>query len=158
MKKLKNHTIIAVLCGSIIMSILAFQHTPPALATVSKGAQGYVYSNINKGMVNTKISNGLLSLSKIDFHYVDNQFYLVRQVKTKNDKIGYLFSEVKRVKNKLYPIEKVELFWPCWQVASCQCDRPSAYAQCVCTAGASSGCVQDWGGPGFENLFEWIYN
>lgn len=157
MTQVTNKTVIGILSFFLFAGLFAFKPAETPLATVSKGADGYVYSNINKSLVNPKIAKGRLTLAKVNFHHVDDTFYLVRKVKTQKGRIGFLFSEVKHLQDKLYPIENPKLFWPCWQTASCNCARPSAYEECVCNGGGTSGCVQDWGGPGFEDLFDFIY-
>lgn len=157
MTHFKNNTVIGILSIFLLASVFAFTPTATPLATFTKGPDGYTYSNINKRLINPKIAKGRLSLAKVDFHYVAGTFYLVRKVKTKKGRLGFLFSEVEALEGKLFAIENPKLYWPCWQTASCNCARPAAYSECVCNGGGTSGCVQDWGGPGFENLFNFIY-
>lgn len=156
MRVLKNHTAIGILPFILLISLSAFKPAPKPLATVKKGVNGYVYSNINKSLINPKIAKGRLTLVNVNFHHIDDRFYLVRKVKTKKGKFGFLFSVVRHQHDKLFPIEIPEIYWPCWQVVDCQCERPAAREDCRCTTGGS-GCVKDWGGPGFENLFQHIY-
>ena len=156
MKKLKN-TLLLSLAGILVLgSMLAFTHAPQALATVKKTKNGYVYGNVKYQLVKKRISNGYFTLTEIDFHHVDGKFYLVRHVKGKKGEVGYLFSQVRIRDWKLYPIERPEFYWPCWQVASCQCDRPSRYAACSCTAGFGS-CLKDLDG-GWNDPFLQMYN
>ena len=156
MKKLQS-TLFLSLAGIFILgSLLAFKAAPQALATVKKSKNGLVYGDINYKLVKKRISNGYFTLTEVDFHQVDGKFFLVRHVKGQKGEIGYLFSQVRIRDWKLYPIERPELFWPCWQVASCQCDRPSRYAACSCSAGSGS-CIQDLDG-GWNDPFIKMYN
>ncbi|MEL6671091.1 MAG: hypothetical protein AAFR61_02835 [Bacteroidota bacterium] len=143
----------------VLFSAMGFTAEPPALAQVKKGKDGQpVFVHISAAkLVKKSISNGYLRLVKIDFTRVDGKFYLVREVKGKKGEHGYLFSQVSFKKGKLYPIKVPELYWPCWQIASCQCDRPSRYADCKCSTGGS-GCTNDFGGTlhdPFKDIWAW---
>lgn len=161
MKKNAINSILGFICFMLLSGNLVQAQEGRALATVKKGKNGLVFTNINAKLVNSKISNGYFKLLKIDFVEVEKKFYLMRFVESKEGRKGTLYSQVAQKGGKLYPIEKPKFYWPCWQTANCQCDRPSKYGECTCTAGYG-GCVQEWGwGSGarepldkiFDNIF-----
>ena len=161
MKALQT-SVLTVVLGSIFATLL-FAFTPvtapPALATIKKTENGFKYLNANTDAVNKEISNGF-KVIKVDFHYLDGTFFLVRKVvNTKTKKTGFLFSELVRKKSELFPkIGKVELFFACWQIASCQCERPSKYASCSCNGhGGTDGCSTELGPVLWESFFDRIY-
>ena len=153
MNKLTRISITSLLGLVFLLGLSAFSLEDQALATVKRSGNGFSYSNINKSIIKKQVRTGLRVVS-IDFHNIDGTFYLVRQVAGKGKK-GALYSEVKRVKNKLYPIVKPKLYFACWQVADCQCERPSAYASCKCVGSRSDACTSELGPKLWEA--EYIY-
>ena len=153
MNKLTRISITGLLGLVLLLGLSAFSLEDQALATVKRTANGFSYSNINKSIINKQVKSGLRVVG-IDFHNIDGTFYLVREVSGKGKK-GSLYSEVKRIKNKLYPIVKPKLYFACWQVAECQCERPSAYASCKCVGSGSDACTSELGPKLWEA--EYIY-
>ncbi|MEM6804005.1 MAG: hypothetical protein AAF696_21550 [Bacteroidota bacterium] len=161
MKKIVINSILAFICFVLISGSFVQAQEGPALASIKKGQKGLMFTDINAKLIKSKISNGYFKLLKVDFILIDKKFYLMRFVESKGGKKGTLYSEVAEKGGKLYPIKTPKFYWPCWQTANCQCDRPKKYGDCSCTAGYG-GCVQEWGwGSGanepLEKIFDNIY-
>lgn len=153
MNKLTQISIASLLGFMLMLGLSGFSPEAKALATVKKTANGFSYTDINRSLINKQVKTGLRVVG-IDFHNIDGNFYLVRKVTGKGKK-GTLYSEVKRVKNKLYPIVKPKLYFACWQVSECQCERPSQYASCKCGGSSSDACTSELGPKLWEA--EYIY-
>ncbi|MEZ4777310.1 MAG: hypothetical protein R3D00_29305 [Bacteroidia bacterium] len=154
MNTLKKTLLFSFVGSLIFAALVAFHPAPPVLANVTRTTNGFKFTNINEAVIKKELGNGF-RVVEVDFHYLDSTFFLVRKVVGPKGKTGFLYSEVQRSQNKILPpIVKVEKFFACWQIASCQCTRPTQYAKCSCNgSGGSDGCSTESGPVLWESLF-----
>ncbi|MDX2245527.1 MAG: hypothetical protein SF052_02040 [Bacteroidia bacterium] len=158
MNSLKKTLLFGFLGSLIFAAFVAFHPAPPVLANVTRVGNEFKFTNINEAAIKKDLGNGFHVVA-VDFHHLENTFYLVRKVVGPNGKTGFLYSEVQRAQDKLLPpIVKIEKFFACWQIASCQCTRPSQYAKCSCNgSGGADGCSTELGPILWEGYFKNIY-